>query len=426
MNIFKSGASLAAANILSSLASFIVLSRLLTVLGLQEYAKVSVMLTYVAIFQIIFATQSWQGLLWKFSRMVPRNTLMAAFGIDAVSALFGASTLLACSWLFINGNDASTIAFVALNVFLMPYGATLAVIRLRGLYSQQAGIETLASALKLALVFVLDPEYVGPYYVVTVLVLPELIKWLGYVTLLTLHLKHTNVSGENEDVKASLREVYKFSSWGVFTEVIHLPAAHLDKLIVGAFLGAQSQAVWDLVKRCVTALVQVTNVVNQQLFPFYMRKLEISNYSRAAAYSHMLKSAKMMALTIFSVYLVAGLGFYEWFPPLFKLRQTELAQYSAKTNFMAFSAVMVFVLGAIPVHPLFLAIEGSKRNFTISAAANALNLVAALVLVPYLGVIGCILAIFISDGLIISFKLIRCRRWAAADTPDTAALGANI
>lgn len=420
MNIFKSGASLAAANILSSLASFIVLSRLLSVLGLDEYAKVSVMLTYVAIFQIIFATQSWQGLLWKFSRIVPRNTLLAALGIDAGSALFGASTLLAGALLFVSGDGASTIAFVALNVFLMPYGASLAVIRLRGLYSQQAGIETLASVLKLTLVFFLDPKYVGPYYIVTVLVLPEFIKWLGYLTLLSVHVKKTGISGESEDVKASLREVYKFSSWGVMTEVIHLPAAHLDKLIVGAFLGAQSQAVWDLVKRCVTALVQVTNVVNQQLFPFYMRQLEVSNYSRAAAYSHMLKSARMMALTIFSVYLVAGLGFYEWFPPLFKLSEFELAQYSAKTNFLAFSAVMVFVLGAIPVHPLFLAIEGSKRNFTVSAAANALNLVAALVLVPRLGVMGCILAIFISDALIISFKVIKCRRWAAADVPGPA------
>jgi len=417
VNIFKSGASLAAANILSSLASFVVLSRLLANLGLHDYAKVSVMLTYVAIFQIIFATQSWQGLLWKFSSIVPRKTILAALGIDAAAALLGASFLFGATMLFAPAAGAATVACVALNVFLMPYGASLAMIRLRGLYSHQAGLEALAAGLKLSIVFLLTPAQAGPFYILIVLVLPEFVKWLGYVLLLLANLQHSASLPDDGAVRTSLAEVYKFSSWGVLTEVIHLPAAHLDKLIIGAFLGAQTQAVWDLVKRCVTALVQVTNVVNQQLFPFYMRKLELTEgYSRAVVYQHMMKSAKLMGATIFSVYLIAGLSFYEWFPPLFKLTEVQLAHYSAKTNFIAFAGVMVLVLGAIPVHPLFLAIAGSRRNFAISSVANALNLLAALALVPHLGVMGSILAILLSDGLIISFKIIKCRRWAALDT----------
>lgn len=420
MNIFKSGASLAVANIFSSLTSFIVLSRLLSILGLESYAEISVMLTYVAIFQIIFATQSWQGLLWKFNRVMPKNTLAAAFCIDAVVAGVGASVLLLFSLFFVSGVDASKTAFLALNVFLMPYGAALAVIRQRGLYSIQAGIETSAALLKLALVFFLDSSYAGPYYMVMALVVPELMKWLGYFCLLCVQIRRTKGSDTHQNTSVILREVYQFSSWGMLTEVIHLPAAHLDKLIVGAVLGVQAQALWDLVKRCVTALVQVTNVVNQQLFPFYMRKLDVSEHPRATTYAHMVKSAKLMALTIATVYLIAGLSFYDWFPPLFKLSPVELAQYSAKESFLAFSAVMILVLGAIPVHPLFLAIKGSKQTFAVSAAANLLNLLAALALVPHFGVMGCILAIFISDGLIISFKLITCRRWAVNE-PHVAA-----
>lgn len=424
MNIFRSGATLAAANILSSIAAFVVLSRLLAVLGLPNFAKVSFMLTCVTVFQIIFSTQSWQGILKKFTSSIPRQIVIYSLMLDSVVSMTGAVILYMAITSLASAHDINELglAILAINVFFVPNGVSLAIIRSNNLYSIQALTEVTVALTKLLVVFTVS--YTGPSitYFLIILVLPEFIRWLSYIAVLFIYgRRDVTVS---KQVRNVLREIYGFSSWGVLTEIIYLPAAHLDKLIIGTFLGLQAQAIWDLIKRCITALVQVTNVVNQQLFPYYIKKIEPGqNNTNIEIYSHMIGSVRLLRATLFCVYLTAGLTFYLWFPRLFSLPEDLLMSHSAQATFIAFSSVMVFTFGSVPVHPMFLAIEGSRPNFMISAIGNLANLLIALVTVPVFGIFGAILATAVSDGSIITYKFAACKRWVKRNS--LSAVGAT-
>ena len=167
--------------------------------------------------------------------------------------------------------------------------------------------------------------------------------------------------------------IYGFSFWGLLTEVIHLPAAQIDKLLIGAYLGLESLAIWDIVKRCVTAVVPATAVVNQILFPYFVKNRAI--LSTKEIVSQCLRHCYIATIFIGSFYLVASITVPIWFPLAFhnssKIRSIEDIQLI----FSLLAFVMTLVLGGTPIHALFLSLRHSSLNFRISLFGNILFLV---------------------------------------------------
>jgi O-antigen/teichoic acid export membrane protein len=407
-----SGVLLAASNVYAGLSIFAVLSIVFNSVDLRTFGAVSLMLTSVAIFQVLFNTQSWQGLL---NSGVPLCTgvLRRCLFIDVSTAATG-SLLLVLGHLVHQHFRPTDVAmptellWMAVNVALIPPGALVGVIRQEGRFAHQAMVDILATTLKMGMALIFVRSTPSLYALALTLLLPELLRWCGYLVLTAPRLLQSdNTSSTNFREKASLSQptikaIYGFSFWGMLNEIIHLPTAHIDKLLVGALLGLEHMAIWDILKRCATAVVQLTTVINQMLFPHYVRirgQLSAGELTRQC-----LRQCLMLSMLLLLIYGTATLFLPLWLPLAFHIDTTTWSLTYLQRVFGMFALVMCFVLGATPVHSLFLSLRHSSQSFGISLAGNLLFFATIAALLPWLGLFGASLAILVSDAFIILTK----------------------
>lgn len=406
-----SGALLAAGNVYAALSTFVVLSIVFNSVDLRNFGAISLLLTSVAICQVLFNTQSWQGLL---NGAVPAGSglLRRCLGIDVATAALGAALLTLTHLAFPRAFSQdtatpATLRWLAVNVALIPPGALIAVIRQEGRFAQQALVDISASTLKIVMALALVRGATSLVPVALTLVLPEILRWCGYLALSAQRLTGRNSTktasnGDAASASPTLRTIYGFSLWGMLTEIIHLPTAHIDKLLVSALLGLESLAIWDILKRCATAVVQATTVVNQMLFPHFVRirhQAAVIDLARQC-----LRQCLMLSGLLFLLYGAATLTLPIWFPLAFHVDTAVWPLEHLQLVFGLLALVMTFVLGATPVHPLFLSLRHSSQSFRISLVGSVLFFALSATLLPWWGLFGASLAILGSDAFIILTK----------------------
>lgn len=413
MRSLRGGALLAAGNVYSALSTFVVLSIVFNTVDLRTFGAISLVLTSVAICQILFNTQSWQGLLNSDVRVSPR-LLQRCLCIDIAISATG-SVLLVLAHLVLPKvwpqatASPTALLWVAVNVALVPPGALVAIIRHKGLFAEQALIDISASTIKIIMAFFLVRGASSLHAVAMTLILPDLLRWCGYLALATPQLLprvKTPAAPSREGritPRPTLRVIYGFSFWGMLTEIIHLPTAHIDKLLVSALLGLESLAIWDILKRCATAVVQATTVVNQMLFPHFVRIRGQSTVTELTR--QCLRQCLLLGGFLLLLYSAAALTFPIWFPLAFHVDTSPWALEYIQRVFALLALVMCFVLGATPVHPLFLSLRHSSQSFRISLVGSLAFFTLSALLLPRWGLFGASLAILGSDAFIILTKV---------------------
>lgn len=405
MKYWRSGSLLALANIYGVIANFIAVSMIFNSVNLRIYGFISLLLATITIFQTIFNTQSWQGIL-NGDDSPNAHMLRKCLAFDVAISIFGSVLLFSSHALlskYIIPDFALPAVFliIILNVALTPPGVLISIIRRGAFFGRQAIVDITSSTVKIFVAAFFINGIESPIAIVIALVLPEVLRWFGYflISIPTL-LKSEKYAAAIE--KNSFRAIYGFSFWGLLTEVIHLPAAQIDKLLIGAYLGLESLAIWDIVKRCVTAVVPATAVVNQILFPYFVKNRAI--LSTKEIVSQCLRHCYIATIFIGSFYLVASITVPIWFPLAFhnssKIRSIEDIQLI----FSLLAFVMTLVLGGAPIHALFLSLRHSSLNFRISLFGNILFLVLSFILLPSLQMVGASFSLLASGLSIILIK----------------------
>jgi O-antigen/teichoic acid export membrane protein len=307
---------------------------------------------------------------------------------------------------FLSGVAIPSVLFLIIaNVALIPPGALIAVIRKDGRFAHQALVDITSSTLKIAIALWWLPGATSLLPLTMALVIPESVRLIGYLALSASRLtrRKSGCYTHKSATQPVLKDIYRFSVWGMLTEIIHLPTAHIDKLMVSVLLGQESLAIWDILKRCATAVVQGTTVFNQMLFPYFVRireDLSAADLNRQC-FQQCLKLGSLLLL----FYGVATLTLPIWLPLAFKVDQVVWPLERLQLIFGLFALVMTFVLGATPIHPLFLSLHHTSRNFRISLVGNLVFFISSALLLPWLGLFGASLAILSSDAFIIAAKL---------------------
>jgi O-antigen/teichoic acid export membrane protein len=406
----SSGILLAVSNVYGAVASFILSSIIFNSVDLRVFGIISLVLTAVTICQILFNTQSWQGILHTAGQIsVP--LMRRCLAIDVGIASLGSVVLAAAQFILLPvlGFDESVpgvLLLISINVAFIPPGTLIAVIRRNGYFASQALVDIGVASLKIGMAFGLVRGSLSMLPLVLALVLPEILRWCGYFMISASQFSASNLtqSSSKEICSAiSLRSIYRFSIWGMMTEIIHLPTGHLDKLLVGSLLGLETLAIWDLIKRCAMSMVQITTVINQMLYPHFLKRREIDtpHELRNQCVVHCLR----LGITILFLYATATLTLPLWFPIAFTVNQDIWPLDKIQSIFGLLALVMTFVLGAIPVHSLFLSLKGSAQSFKISAVGNLIFFVLSYFLLPPLALFGASLAILGSDAFIILNKI---------------------
>jgi O-antigen/teichoic acid export membrane protein len=419
MTSLKDGAMLAFANIYGSLSTFLVLSIIFNSVDLKTFGSISLLLTIIAIGQTLSNTQSWQGLLNR-GGVIESKQLRFCLGIDVIAAVVGAClvmlTLMYCPWLLMqDATPPAMLLWITINIALTPPGVLIAVIRKEARFVEQAAVDISATTLKIGMALLWVQGSASLLSLVMTLVLPEIIRWAGYLSIAATHLVQCEAatvnSCDNVDIpiqQPSLRAIYGFSFWGMLTEIIHLPTAHVDKILVSSILGLESLAIWDILKRCATVVVQATTVINQMLFPHYIRMR--GQFTVAALNRHCLDQCFILGGFLLLLYSFVTITLPIWFPFAFHVDATVFSIAELQYIFGLLALVMTFVLAATPVHPLFLSLMHSSLNFKISLLGNVMFLMLSALLLPLFGLFGVPMAIFGSDAFIVATKVWMIRR----------------
>lgn len=405
MRHWKSGVLLASANMFGVLANFTVITLLFNSMSLRDYGFLSILLTCISIFQIIFNTQSWQGLLNNTDK--PSANLLRKCLLFDVSVSSAGCLLLLIFFTLVSGYISSNLVLptefliATVNVALIPPGALISIIRRDSLFGMQAIVDVLSSASKVCFALLFKDGINTPTTIGLVLVAPEALRWMGYFILSKYTLFDLN-SHEEANQNNEFKKIYTFSLWGVLTEIIHLPTAHIDKLLVGSYLGLESLAIWDIVKRCVMAVVPATAVVNQILFPYFVKNRKL--FGTKKIISQCLHQCYILTIIIGLFYFVASITLPVWLPLAFSLSNKAYSINDIYFTFALLAFVMTLVLGGTPINALFLSLRHSAFTFYISLIGNLLFLVTGMLLLPHLQMVGASLSLLVSGLSIILIK----------------------
>ena len=112
-----------------------------------------------------------------------------------------------------------------------------------------------------------------------------------------------------------------------------------------------------------------------------------------------------LGILLLLFYGISTLTLPIWLPLAFHVDQALWPLERLQLIFGLFALVLTFVLGATPIHPLFLSLHHSSKNFRISLVGNFVFFISSGLLLPWLGLFGAPLAILSSDAFIIAAKL---------------------
>ncbi|HCE3509554.1 TPA: oligosaccharide flippase family protein [Vibrio parahaemolyticus] len=400
--MYKSIFTLSFSNALFSISSLLGLAVLSKLLELDQYGLFAFSLSLAITIQTIFNTQSWQGIL-KLDKYY-NNLLYKCFLVDITTSSLGAITyLITIQWLtaILTGGEFQLWQFtLAVSVLFTPNGTALSVIRKQNKFFGQSIVDSIAAIFRLALMILCYILDVDAYVAVAAYTLPEALRWIGYV-LISYQAKPNQIKN-NEVVFKDILTVYKFSIWGVLNEIAHLPSAQLDRLICASFISLEVLALYDIIKRICTSVVYVTNPIIQVVYPNFISSIK-ENGLRSSFY-FLKKTISLLLLFTTCIYFLIFISKNVWGSILFSIPEsTWLEGYELLLILFCMSLIVTFSF--VPVHPFFLALGKARMAFFISFFGSLIYLITIYCIAYFSSFYYLPLAILLSDGFIISFKL---------------------
>ena len=404
--MFKSILTLSGANLFFSISSFISLAVVTKIIGLTQFGLFAFSLSIAAILQVAFNTQSWQGILKndKFSKAI----VSYCFLIDLFFATLASLVyLLVIKLLTIHFTDAEFMNWqyiIALLIFSIPNGTCLSIIRKFQLYNEQAKIDVVASIIRLVLILLCFFFKTNTFLTILVYVSADFIKSVGYFKIL---ISNFNSLVRADGTFSQINKIYSFSIWGVFNEIMHLPASQLDRIICATFISLEVLGVYDIFKRVCTSSIYITNPIMQICYPDFISK--VKNTSINKSMSMLFKIVFSLLLVLSFLYFTIYLTRYSWAELAFSISIDEWTEgYDILLSLFCIS--LLFTFSFIPIHPFYLALGFAKRCFYISLVGAFFYIITITIIAMNLPFYYLPLAIFISDLTIIILKILDIRR----------------
>lgn len=414
-SFLKSVVTLGGSSVFQAIATFISIIFVSSALGLVEYGVFAFTLALAMILSVLSNTLSWQGLLKLES--VSKRTILYCFCIDLVisfvsSIVFVTLLGLLTSSILDRHVEAWQYCFVFV-IFFQNNGTIISLIRQKSLYKRQAVVDALSGAVKVIAVGISSTTDSIELLIFS-FVSSEIIRWLGYIFISGIRSECSYEGGDNVTVIGQLQAIYKFSIWGVLNEIAHIPSSQLDRIIISSFVGLELVAIYDMFKRVLTAVVNLTNPIIQITYPIYIQRLKSESFKNVMSFALKLVCILFCILSI--AYITIYLTSYFWMKYLFQVEIPDNLTETAGLLLINLSLTLTFVYSFVPIHPLYLALGHAKNSFYISFLGAIFVLVSLFVFAIYTGIEHIPFSILAGDLVIILYKLKKLLyRWKIND-----------
>ncbi|MBR9789256.1 MAG: oligosaccharide flippase family protein [Vibrionaceae bacterium] len=396
-------------SIVSAGANLITVPLLATSLGIEEYGRLSLLLTVLLTMQVLSNLQPWQAFIHYWSgcnRTVERIDIMKTTLFLELSSCFIGSIYFSIIYLsgFFENEFQSGLEFTLLLLALLcnPMSLTVALNRVRNRFIVVSHCEIIRSLIRLigaTFCFYFNDiiVYIWSFFISNLLASAYgyySLKNDLYFILMLKDLRNNLLPSVSHSI--FFKRCLRYSIYAMGKAVVDLPVQHLDKIVVHQILGNAGVGLLDIAKRICQGFAVIINVVNQVIFPYMVKRLSIVEFvevkTQVMGYTRW--SFLLISSLVVVVFLIVNNVFNEYFVAF------EWLEFSLK-----YSSAFLIVSSFILIHVLFQAAGFIKKDLVFLMFANVLYLTGVYFILPYLGMDAIIIFYLIQALLVLSFKL---------------------
>ncbi|MBY7995130.1 oligosaccharide flippase family protein [Vibrio fluvialis] len=290
----------------TAVINFITIPFLLHGLGVENYGKLSIILTTLLVVNIVLSFQPWQALIkfWFSHPQEQKELLSLTLFLDVVSCCFCffiSFIVLSSDFFAKNFFDLDTNISLMFSISLLfnPFSFFIGISRLNDKFLFISFCEFLRALIRLIGAFIVVSH--GDLFIYSIFyMLSNLL-----VILLCFFVENSYVRkalvGITKLRKDSWNTIMEFISFSIFVtlkSIVDLPVQHLDKFLVSSFIGNNSVAIYDVAKRINQGFGVFINVFNQVYYPIIVRYISQGFFIKTRN-EITKKSLKVFLLTLF-------------------------------------------------------------------------------------------------------------------------------
>ncbi len=394
----------------SSLFSILSTFLLVSYIGIIEYGKLVLGLTFVNVINLLFNIQSFNSVI-KFGSdsIVNKNGKLEFYikqGIvqDSIAAVISFTFSLIFTFLIWDlislNDDIKTIFFILSfsSIFNMS-GSFIGVLRLYGQFKKIAFILNFVSILKLlAFIISINLKFDSLLFVIIELIslifLNVLNIFFGLVTL-----RNNKIILFNNYKLQFDKDFFLFNLYNHFVKVVDLPVSEITKIIINQTLGFSDLGVFSIMQKVGSILLKTSDVFSVTIFPEFSRLVSQKKVNKVFEISKKI----VIFSFILSFFILASYALsFNLFSSIF----IDFKDYFQATFF--YFLFILFSASTVAIHQLFISLNLIKYNLLIISFSNVLYVTILIVLLNYfnLGLIGFIFSLILQALLVILLKIL--------------------
>jgi O-antigen/teichoic acid export membrane protein len=376
-------------NISQKLRTFLVIPAIVGSLGIVNYGIYAQVITVISISSFIFSLGLNGALIRysqsdKYSQTLVFSTTLVCGSLSGI--VIGSLVSINAMWLsnlLLRSKDFWP-AFV-LSGILIP---TRIVFKLSESYFRSNMKTKLASALLttryyLSFLSILTTIYVFQQGIISVLTGVVLVE-LGYTTLLTIYIIY-NLGLKLPNIDFSVK-ILRYSIPLCASNLANNLSTRVDRLLVGAYLGAEAIGVYDIAYRLSSVIMVYSEPIVNSYFPEFSRLIEKGRFSECGQYHE--KGVKYFL--IFAIPSIFGLDIISSFLVKFANMTNNTAQ---SERIMPILAIGISLWGLERLFSVILvSAEETRILSVVRGGGAAINILLNIILIPLLGLVGAALA----------------------------------
>lgn len=412
-SLFKNSIIVFLGETVNSIILMVVSVMVVKEIGFEKYGVMTIALTYIGVFNILFNFQSFNAVIKfgheaiaKNDKYLLKSYFKQAFLQDIFSAIlaFIAGLLLLnviSDWFEWDGTIKNTISIFLISIPFNISGSVIGIIRLFNKFSYLSIISVISALIKLFLVIIgMVLNYDFNYFVLIelcILLISSVFKLVaGFIV------------AKNNDFKDFLfvqtkwdMNFLKFNIYNNIVSTLDLPVGEFTKIFIAHYLGVSEVGIYNILSKVGNIFHRLTGPISVVSYP------ELSKYVSKNDIHKAISLTKRITFFSFSFGCLFLLIQYILFP-----FGGEYIFEGTVSKFVVSSYFLYAVISAsvVVIHQLFIAMNYVKYNIYIIISANSLYLIVTPLLMKTNGVFGLIQSLIFQALIVIAIKIILLRK----------------
>ncbi|WP_060988939.1 lipopolysaccharide biosynthesis protein [Photobacterium leiognathi] len=387
-----------AGGMIASTLGFLLSVILLKLYGANDFGKYVLYQSYILFFASVFSLQTWQPLIKELiSSEMKRNVFIGFFIPEIIFSFIGLIVAYKFQQLFFNFfniNEASYSLMMLSPIIFLQNSSFFGVFRFynKHFFVNLVQISNVSLTIILGTILFSFGMEIFLNYIYTVYAITFLIAF--FLSMLLLNKENNSVSLITiNGIRKSIRLSFPF----YVTSLTDIPIRDATLFFVNKYCGIEITSFYRILMQFSSLLSKVSLPIYQASYP---EMVLLSKDKKNNELTKLIKNVTFLSFILISPIALLLIATYDYWIPMFFSES-----YKAFKEVFVFFMLIYALSGVfVAVHPAFVVICSHKLMVYITLFSNVMYLIVLIILAPFLGVWGILIACFCQISLVIGIK----------------------